>query len=58
MMREEKGFFEVERRLDKSWDVLGGIVDIVENEVALAAQLKGVGGIVADTGGSEMGMGM
>lgn len=48
----------MECRLDKSQGVLGGIVGIVENEVALAAQLKGVGGIVADIRGSEMGMGM
>ena len=53
--REEKGFFEEERRLDKSRGVFGGIMGIVESEAALSDQLKEVEELVADKRGSEGG---
>jgi hypothetical protein len=52
-----KGFFEEERRLDKSRGDFGGIVNIVESEAALSAQLKGAEEIVAGSRGTEVKIG-
>jgi hypothetical protein len=54
--REEKGFFEEERRLDKSRGVFWGIMGMVESEAALSDQLKGVEEIVAGRRGSKGGI--
>jgi hypothetical protein len=55
---KKKGFFDEERRLDKSQGIFRGIVGIVGSEIASSAQLKGEEELVAGIGGSKIGIGI